>query len=63
MTVLLKECWFKMLRPTAGRLLMTSKTDLTQEQDVICPQELFVEDCFSIGTNARSFQRKLQFLQ
>jgi len=63
MTVLLTECWSKVQRPTAGRLLMTSQTDLMQEQDVVCLQELFVEDCFSIGTNTRSFQRKLQFLQ
>jgi hypothetical protein len=63
MTVLLTECWSKVLRPTEGSLLMMSQPDLMQEQDVVCLRELFVEDCFSIDTNTRSFQRKLQFLQ
>ena len=63
MTVLLTECWSKVLRPTAGSLLMTSQPDLMQEQDVVCLRELFVEDCFSIDTNTTSFQRKLLFLQ
>jgi hypothetical protein len=42
MTVLLTECWSKVLRPTAGSLLMTSQPDLMQEQDVVCLRELFV---------------------
>lgn len=53
----------KVLRPIADRLLRTLQLDLRREHGVVFLRELIAEDCFSMDTNARSCQRKLQFLK
>ena len=50
-----------MKRPTTGRPLVPLQQDLVQEQGVVFPRELFVEDCFSIDTNAGSFKEIYHF--